>query len=101
MNTDKNLTVAIAKDGMHYVDSDFLNKCQGAILHSELKHLGFGDFLLATPHGNVTFLRTDYDNELLPLYDIFVGRPHSTTDTKNGELVKKLIVALDCKIINL
>ena len=81
---------------MFYCDSHFVQTSQGGILFSNLKHCGFGDFKLVTPKGNINFDRRD---DLK--FDGFSGRTHLMTDGHNGELCKKLILALGYEIKNL
>ena len=70
-NVDKNPAhYSINQDNQIYVDSNFINMCQGVLPKSELKHYGFGDFYLETPEGNVDFYRTDFRIKG------FVGRTH-------------------------
>ena len=45
------------ENGKVYVDSDFINTVQRKYPHSELKHLGFGEFYLVTPEGKIEFDR--------------------------------------------
>ena len=61
---------SINQDGQIYVDSNFINMSQNALPNSKLKHLGFGEFYLETPNGNVQFIRTDFKIKG------FVGRTH-------------------------
>lgn len=79
---------------LHYVDNNFVKESDGSILHSSLKDLGNGDFLLWTPNGDITFRRTDdldkYDN--VPTGDYFY-----MYDDQKGNLVKKVMKALNCK----
>jgi len=77
-----------------YVDTDFVNACKGKLPHSELKHMGGGDFMLQTEEGNILFIRTNekFKNQS--------GRAHKIKDNENGKLVAKLIKAMSGKIQN-
>jgi len=61
---------SINQDYQIYVDSNFINMSQNALPNSKLKHLGFGEFYLETPNGDVQFIRTDFRIKG------FVGRTH-------------------------
>ena len=69
----------------YYVDSTFINLSKGILPGSSLEHMGFGEFYLQTPEGNVDFIRTGDSIEG------FVGRAHKLRDSKNGKLVDALI----------
>ena len=71
-----------------YVDSNFINKSSGVLPNSELKHMGFGEFYIETPDGDIQFARK---NDKI---DGFVGRVHKIYDDANGKLVKKLIATM-------
>ena len=76
----------------YFVDSNFLNSCEGAILHSSLHHVFMGDFMLKTPSGEIQFMRRSKEDH--QSFTDFVGRPHYVCDNRDGELVKKLMVAM-------
>ena len=69
-NKDYKAHYSINQDNKIYVDSNFINMCQGKLPNSELKHYGFGEFYLETPKGNVEFIRVDFRIKG------FVGRTH-------------------------
>lgn len=81
-------------DDCHYVDSDFLNNCKGKIEHSELKHLGMGDFYLQTPNGKIYFFRA---NSKPSEFSHFVGRVHNVVDDRDGMLVDELLTKMNFK----
>ena len=77
-----------------YVDSTFINKCQGVIPGSELKHMGMGEFYLETPNGTIQFDRMggkDFPGQ--------VGRSHEMYDDVGGELVNQLISGMQNKVL--
>lgn len=74
------------ENGRWYVDTEFMNKCQGLIPGSEMKHLGFGEFYLETPDGQV-----DFDRGRGKRFEGQSGRSHWAYDNKHGKLVEKLV----------
>ncbi len=72
------------KGGDTYVDTNFINLSNG-MLGGRLKHMGFGEFYLATSSGDIQFQRK---SERLPG---FVGRTHRLYDNKDGKLADKLL----------
>lgn len=83
---NENMVGHINKKGTDtYVDSNFINLCKGVLPNSELKHMGFGEFYLQTPEGDIQFARTSEQ------MNGFVGRSHKIYDDVDGKLVSKLI----------
>lgn len=80
------------KAGVNYVDSNFLNGCQRKIPLSDLVHLGMGDFMLKTPHGNISFDRVSDQ------FDGMSGRAHKMTGNK--ELMDMLIKKMRAKVVH-
>jgi hypothetical protein len=76
-----------------YTDSDFINKSKSKLPNSELKHLGYGDFMLVTPDGDVIFTRVDGKK-----FNDQSGRVHKMVDTTKGKAISKLIKAMSVKI---
>ena len=74
-----------------YADSAFLNSVSGVLPNSELKHMGFGEFYLKTPDGDIQFARGGKE------FKGQSGRSHTVYDSKGGKLVKQLIVAMEKK----
>jgi hypothetical protein len=74
-----------------YGDTGFVQFSQGALPNSELKHMGFGEFYLETPDGNVQFARGGKE------FTGQVGRSHEIYDDANGKIVAKLIKAMEKK----
>ena len=80
-NIDENKAhFSINQDNQIYVDSNFINMSQNALSNSKLKHLGFGEFYLETPNGDVQFIRTDFRIKG------FVGRTHRLGGNSNAGL---------------
>gem|GEM_PF-3120944 len=88
INEDKNLGHYSEDHGVTYVDSNFINKSSGMLSNSKLKHMGFGEFYIDTPNGEIQFAR---QNKKI---DGFVGRAHKIYDDKKGKLVKQLIAIM-------
>ena len=80
------------KAGVNYVDSNFVNDCKNKIPLSELVHLGMGDFMLKTPHGNISFDRVSYQ------FDGMSGRAHKMTGNK--ELMDMLIKKMRAQVVH-
>ena len=80
------------KAGVNYVDSKFVNDCKNKIPLSDLVHLGMGDFMLKTPHGNISFDRVSYQ------FDGMSGRAHKMTGNK--ELMDMLIKAMRAQVVH-
>lgn len=80
------------KGGENYVDSDFLNSCQRIIPLSNLVHIGMGDFVLKTPHGNINFDRVSYQ------FDGMSGRAHKMTGNK--QLMDMLIDKMRAQVVH-
>jgi hypothetical protein len=74
-----------------YADSSFLNSVRGVLPNSELKHMGFGEFYLVTPEGDIQFARGGKE------FKGQVGRSHHVYDDAGGKLVKKLVTAMEKK----
>ena len=68
-----------------YVDTNFINLSKGILPGSSLEHMGFGEFYLKTPDGQIDFMRRG------KTINDFVGRAHEIEDTKGGKLVDALI----------
>lgn len=88
LNEDNGHHTKIGKNW--YVDSSFVNLCQKIIPGSTLKHMGFGEFYLETPEGDVQFDKgrgKDFKGK--------VGRSHQIYDNKNGKIVDKLIKGME------
>ncbi len=75
-----------APDGDIDVDSDFVNNCQ-KIHGVELKHMGFGEFVAATPKGEV-----DFDRMRGKAFEGMSGRPHQMYDRKHGSGAAKWLL---------
>jgi len=76
----------------YYADTAFMNSIRGIMPGMEMKHLGFGEFYLAGPQGEVQFDRMrgkDFPGQS--------GRSHKLYDNKKGALVKQLIKAMEKK----
>ena len=80
------------KAGVNYVDSNFVNDCKNKIPLSELVHLGMGDFMLKTPHGDISFDRVSYQ------FDGMSGRAHKMTGNK--ELMDMLIKKMRAQVVH-
>lgn len=78
------------KDGNWYVDSDFINLTNGVLPKSELKHMGFGEFYLKTPDGDIQFNRMSGIK-----FKDQVGRSHQMYDDVDGKLVDALIKKME------
>ena len=76
-----------------YVDSEFINFSKGKLPNSELKHLGYGNFMVVTPDGDVIFTRVDGKK-----FNGLSGRAHKMVDTNKGKVISKLIKAMSVKI---
>jgi len=68
-----------------YVDTTFINRTSGVLPNSEVKHMGFGEFYLQTPNGDVQFARTGESIKG------FEGRAHKMYDDAGGKIVKELL----------
>lgn len=90
--SDQNVLRGVKKKGdTVYVDSNFINFCQNILPNTTLKHMGFGEFYLKTPNGDIQFARV---SERFPN---FVGRAHRMYDDKGGKLVAELLKAMTKK----
>ena len=94
LSTDQYKAVKIGES--IFVDSDFLNSCEGAILHSSLHHVFMGDFMLKTPSGVIQFIRRSKEDS--QEFSDFGGRPHLVIDDCEGSLVQKLLVAMGIEL---
>jgi hypothetical protein len=77
----------VAPDGKLYVDTAFINAVQHVIPKADLKHMGFGEFSLETPDGEVEFDRTrgvEFPGQS--------GRSHQMYDSKGGQKVAEQVV---------
>jgi hypothetical protein len=73
-----------------YVDTSFINTIQRVYPNSSLEHMGFGEFYLETPDGNLEFDRMrgkDFDGQS--------GRSHLLYDNAGGKVVKKAIQLME------
>ena len=86
--------VALQQDKDLFVDSQFLNSCQNIIPNSELKHMGFGEFYLVTPVGEIQFARRDGKIT----WEGISGRPHRIYDNVEGKLVAALVKGFGKKL---
>ena len=77
---------------MNYVDSNFVNDCKGKIPLSDLVHVGMGDFVLKTPHGNIEFDRVSEQ------FDGMSGRAHRMTGNK--ELMDMLFTKMKARVVH-
>ncbi|MFA6234293.1 MAG: DUF2958 domain-containing protein [Bacteroidota bacterium] len=76
--------------GKWYADTDFINKVQHVYPGATLEHMGFGEFVLKTPDGEMEFDRSrgkDFPGQS--------GRSHLLYDNKNGKVVEKAIMLMD------
>ena len=80
------IAVLFGENDEVFVDTAFINNCKGKIEGSELKHMGFGEFFLQTPEGNIQFARRDSQK-----WDGMSGRGHKIYDNNSGELVVELL----------
>jgi hypothetical protein len=80
------------KRGVNYVDSNFVNDCKGKIPLSDLVHIGMGDFVLKTPHGNIEFDRVSEQ------FDGMSGRAHRMTGNK--ELMDMLFKKMKARVVH-
>ena len=80
------------KAGVNYVDSNFVNDCKNKIPLSDLVHLGMGDFMLKTPHGDISFDRVSYQ------FDGMSGRAHKMTGNK--QLMDMLIKKMRAQVVH-
>jgi hypothetical protein len=80
------------KRGVNYVDSNFVNDCKGKIPLSDLVHVGMGDFVLKTPHGNIEFDRVS------ETFDGMSGRAHRMTGNK--ELMDMLFKKMKARVVH-
>lgn len=76
----------------YYADTAFLNAADGALPGMTLKHMGFGEFELTGKDGTIEF-----DRMRGKKFKGQSGRSHKVYDDKKGELVKKLIKAMEKK----
>lgn len=76
----------VAPDGKIYVDTAFINGCQ-RLPGVRVEHMGFGEFSLKTPKGDVEFDRMRGKS-----FEGMSGRPHAFYDTKGGDTLAKEIV---------
>ena len=75
-----------------YVDTGFISASEKALPGFSLSHMGFGEFSLKGPEGEIEFDRMrgkDFPGQ--------VGRSHKLYDNKDGALIKKLIAAMKGK----
>lgn len=74
---------AFVPEGRLYVDSDFLNEVQHRLPGARLMHVGFGDFDMSTPAGNLAFRRSSdgVADEVMPLR---VGRAHTVDGSQEA-----------------
>ena len=88
---DKFKTAAHHFDGKYwYGDTVFINQVQYVYPGAELKHLGFGEFVLETPDGKMDFDRgkgQDFPGQS--------GRSHRLYDNKGGKVVEKAIALME------
>jgi hypothetical protein len=78
------------KGSKWYVDTAFINAVQNVYPNSRLEHLGFGEFYLSTPDGNLEFDRMrgqDFEGQS--------GRSHLIYDNAGGKVVKKAIKLME------
>jgi hypothetical protein len=80
------------KRGVNYVDSNFVNDCKGKIPLSDLVHVGMGDFVLKTPHGDIEFDRVS------ETFDGMSGRAHRMTGNK--ELMDMLFKKMKARVVH-
>jgi hypothetical protein len=80
------------KRGVNYVDSNFVNDCKGKIPLSDLVHVGMGDFILKTPHGDIEFDRVSEQ------FDGMSGRAHRMTGDK--ELMDMLFKKMKARVVH-
>ena len=80
------------KAGVNYVDSNFVNDCKNKIPLSDLVHLGMGDFMLKTPHGDISFDRVSYQ------FDGMSGWAHKMTGNK--QLMDMLIKKMRAQVVH-
>jgi hypothetical protein len=76
----------------YYVDTAFMNSIGKALPGFEMEHMGFGEFTLKGPEGEIEFDRMrgkDFSGQS--------GRSHKLYDNKGGKLVEKLIAAMKHK----
>lgn len=76
----------------YYADTAFMNMTKGVMKGMEMHHLGFGEFYMKGPQGEIEFDRMrgkDFPGQS--------GRSHKLYDNKNGKLVKELIKAMEKK----
>lgn len=75
-----------------YADTAFMNNTSGVLPGFTMAHLGFGEFVLKGPDGEIEFDRMrgkDFKGQS--------GRSHQVYDNKKGALVKKLMKAMQAK----
>jgi hypothetical protein len=73
-----------------YADTAFINAVQYVYPNSTLEHLGFGEFYLSTPDGNLEFDRMRGKN-----FEGQSGRSHLLYDNAGGKVVKKAIKLME------
>lgn len=74
----------------YYADTKFMNSLSGVMPKMSLEHMGFGEFLLKGPQGEIEFDRMrgkDFPGQS--------GRSHKLYDNKNGKLVEELIKRME------
>lgn len=76
----------VAPDGKLYVDTAFINAA-GRLPGCSLEHMGFGEFSLKTPKGEVEF-----DRMRGKAFDGMSGRSHQFYDTNGGQKAAEWVV---------
>lgn len=78
--------------GKWYADTAFLNNLSGVLPGFSMQHIGFGEFALKGPDGEIEFDRVrgkEFEGQS--------GRSHQVYDNKGGKLVAKLIKSMEQK----
>ena len=92
MQTASNKTAGHHQEGsVWYVDTQFIQKVQGVYPGSRLEHMGFGDFRLSTPDGNLEFSRSSHS------FEGQSGRSHKVYDDTRGKVIEKAIKLMEQK----